>query len=222
MTSAWWCQQPAIEKVCAELIWRESARTSRPAKEILAGPASAAKLVSAPVLNPKLAELQLEADTTACASTDEIFTATGLDARIAEFQWLAEKSAHMAKEQTALAATMTSLGAELAASRSRVATPATPSLPRRRDAAVELRVEAQHVLLHVSDKITAELLANRGVKPVKQGIGDCGVCAASKMCTSAVQASGWPRPAAGAVAHVCREVNSSGDVAGLNGAVSSE
>ena len=78
-------------------------------------PASAAKSVPAPELDPEMAAVQLEAETSARASADEIFAATGLDARIAEFQRLAAQSARMAKEQTALAATMTSLGADPAA-----------------------------------------------------------------------------------------------------------
>ena len=100
--------------------------------------ASAAKSVPAPEHDPDLAAVQLEAETSAHASADKILAATGLDACIAEFQRLVAQSARMAKEQTALAATMTSLGAELAAERSGVATPATPSSPRRRDAAVAL------------------------------------------------------------------------------------
>ena len=130
----------------------------------------------------------------------------------------------MAKEQTALAATMMSLRAELAAERSGVATPATPSSPRRRYAAVALGVEAQHALrmLHVSDKITAESLASGGVESVKQGSKDCGMCAASKMRASAVRQNGGPRPVTGAAAHACEEVGSSGEAAGLDGAVSSE
>ena len=168
------------------------------------------KLTPTSELDLKLAELQLGAEQPAHEGAEEIFAATRIDARIAEFQRLAGKSVCMAAGQAALAATMTSLSAELAAGKSGVATPATPSSPRRRNAAVELGVKAQHVLLHMSDRITAESLASRGVKLIKQGHRDCGVCAISKMRAASFRDSGAPRPGTGAEADVCGEVDGSG------------
>ena len=128
----------------------------------------------------------------------------------------------MGAEQTALAATMKSLGAELAAGRSGVVTPATPSSPRRRDAAVALGVEAQHALLHASSKLTAESLVNGGVQPAKGEHENCGVCTVAKMRAPAVRAGGGPRPAPESEAHVCGKIGGSGNAAGLSGAVSSQ
>lgn len=146
--------------------------------------------------------------------------APGLDERIAAFQQLAAQSKQMAREQAALADTMTTLGAELATEWSGVATPATPSSPRRRDTAVALGVESQHALLHASAKITRESRANGGVEPVAQHRDNCGVCAATKMRVASVRQSGGPRPAADAAAHVC--LGSQGSGLARDGAVSSE
>ena len=129
--------------------------------------------------------------------------AASVDERIEALQQMVAKSKQMAREQAVLADTMTALGTELATERSGVATPATPSSPRRRNAAVALGVESQHALLHASGKLTRVSLAQGGVDPIEQDHGDCGVCAATKMRASSVRPDVGPRPAAAAAAHVC-------------------
>ena len=185
-----------IEHVYAALKAADTAKSSKPA------PVSAAK-TSEPV----------------GGATAPLAAAT-VDERIAALQQMAAQSKQMVREQAALADAMTALGAELAAERSGVATPATPSSPRRRDAAVELDVESQHALLYASPKITRESLANGRVEPVAQDHENCGVCAATKMRASSVRQDGGPRPTASAAAHVCAV--SQGSAGALGGAVSSE
>ena len=149
-----------------------------------------------------------ESSTPAPASVAKVQT---MDERIAALQQMAAQSKLMMREQAALADAMTALGAELAAERSGIATPATP---------VALGVESQHALLHASPRITCESLASGRVEPVAQDCENCGVCTATKMRAASVRQHNGPQPATDAAAHVC--ASSEGSAGASGEAASSE
>ena len=162
------------------------------------------KMVVRDMLSDELEALMAEGSTPAVmAAVADTKSAGTVDERIAALQQMAAKSKQMLREQAVLNDAMTTLGATLAAERSGVATPATPSSPRRRDAAVELGVESQHALLHAADRITHESLSSGGVSPVGQDFKDCRICATAKMRAPSVRQDSGPRPDTAAATHVC-------------------
>jgi hypothetical protein len=169
------------------------------------------EMVVTDTLSDELEALMAEGPTPAAmAAVAATKSATGtVDERIAALQQMAAKSKQMLREQAVLTDAMTTLGATLAAERSGVATPATPSSPRRRDAAVKLGVESQHALLHAADRIMCESLSSGGVSPVGQDFKDCRICAATKMRAPSVRQDSGPRPDAAAATHVCDSLGAS-------------
>jgi hypothetical protein len=168
------------------------------------------KMMVTDTLSDELKALMAEdsAPTVMAAVADARATGS-MDERIAALQQMAAKSKQMMREQAVLNDAMTTLGAALAAERSGVASPSTPSSPRRRDAAVELGVESQHALLHAAGQITRESLSSGGVSPVGQDFKDCRICAATKMRAPSVCQDSGPRPDTAAAIHVCSSLGRS-------------